>query len=163
MAKIGWGKPKVEFTPLVNGEVPENATFDKMPEIKQDTAKLTTTKGDKKEAIAEGGDVIDIRYAKSKYAFECEVFVQAGAKAPIEDNDGLVASNYAVRLTPEDPANEGFRMDNCKVTVETTFTSAEGKTLKYTFDGIKPAKGSIIKPYKETASGSGSETPANNA
>ena len=127
--------------------VAQDATFILMPEIKQDTAKLTTTKGDKKEAIAEGGDVIDIRYAKSKYAFECEVFVRTGANHPIADNDGIVGSNYMLRLIPEDPLNEGFVMDNCKVTVETTFTSADGKTLKYTFDGMKPATGNILKPY----------------
>lgn len=150
MAKIGWGKPTVEFAPCVNGVVGSNVEFKPMPEIKQDTAKLTTTKGDKKEAIGEGGEVIDIRYAKSKYAFECEVFVQAGAQAPIQDNDGIVDSNYSVRLTPEDPANEGFKMENCKVTVETTFTSADGKTLKYTFDGIKPASGNTLKSYSKT-------------
>ena len=149
MAKIGWGKPTVEFAPSVNGAA-QSGTFTAMPEIKQDTAKLTTTKGDKKEIIGEGGDVIDIRYSKSKYAFECEVFVQTGATAPIVDSDGIISSNYALRLTPEDPANEGFIMDNCKVTVETTFTSAEGKTLKYTFDGMKPAEGEILKVYKKT-------------
>lgn len=151
MAKIGWGKPTVEFAPCVNGAVASDVKFNPMPEIKQDTAKLTTTKGDKKEALGEGGEVIDIRYAKSKYAFECEVFVQNGVEAPIADNDGIVDSNYAVRLIPEDPSNEGFKMDNCKVTVETTFTSADGKTLKYTFDGMKPATGNTLQPYKKPA------------
>ena len=52
MSVLSWGKPTVEFTKSVNGAVPTEPTptWTAFPEIKEDTAKLTTTEGTKKEA-----------------------------------------------------------------------------------------------------------------
>lgn len=52
MATLSWGKPTVETVKLINGEIPTEAVWIKFPEIKTGTAKLTTTKGNKVEAIA---------------------------------------------------------------------------------------------------------------
>lgn len=151
MAILSWGKPTVEFTKSTDGAPASSATWTKFPEIKENTAKLTPTKGTKTEATAEGGDLVDARYSKNKYAFECEVFVKKGDTRPIEDEDGVVAENYAVRLTPEDEATEGFILENTSVSVEESWSSADGKMLKYTFDGLKPKTGKILKPYTKTA------------
>ena len=62
--------------------------------------------------------------------------------------------NYAVRLTPEDETCEGFLMENCAVSVEESWSSADGKLLKYTFDGLKPTTGKICKPYTKSSSAS---------
>ena len=45
MSVLSWGKPTVEFTKSVNGAVPTEPTptWTAFPEIKEDTAKLTTT------------------------------------------------------------------------------------------------------------------------
>lgn len=77
MSVLSWGKPTVEFTKSVNGAVPTEPTptWTAFPEIKEDTAKLTTTEGTKKEATEEGGDVVDTRRGKNKYVFELEIFV----------------------------------------------------------------------------------------
>lgn len=50
MSVLSWGKPKVEFTKSVNGAVPTEPTptWTAFPEIKEDTAKLTTTRGNEK-------------------------------------------------------------------------------------------------------------------
>lgn len=151
MSVLAWGKPKIEVAPFVNGALPATPTWSELPTVKENTAKLTTSKGSKQPAVGEGGEVIDIRYSKNSYSFECEVFVKKGDTRPIEDSDGLVENNYAVRLTPEDEDAEGFLFDKSIVTVEESWSSADGKLLKYTFDALKPATGKMCKPYVKTS------------
>jgi len=146
MAVIGWGKPKVEGGKLTaNGGAP--TTWIVFPEIVQGTAQLTTEQGNKQEALEEGGGIVDVRFDKSKYTFELELFVKKGDTKPIEDDDGIILDNYAIRLTPEDPKTEGFIMDRTNVSCVETWTSNDGKRWKYTFSGLKPQTGKILKPY----------------
>jgi len=51
------------------------------------------------------------------------------------------------RLTPEDPTMEGFVLDRTSVQLEEIFTAKDGKTIKYTFEGLVPATGDILKEY----------------
>jgi uncharacterized protein YkuJ len=145
MSNLAWGKPKVEINAFIGGSL--GLTWNQLPDLKQDSAKLTTGKGTKLEAIAEGGDVVDVKYQKNRYTFECEAFVQKGSSKPIEDVDGIVSENYGIRLTPEDDENEGWVMNKTVVTVETTWTSKDGTMLKYTFEGLKPATGKMLESY----------------
>lgn len=153
MSVLSWGKPTVEIGKLgADDAAPTDWIV--LPEIVTDTTKLNTEQGEKKEAIAEGGEIVDVRYSKSKYTLELELFVKKGDTKPIEDEDGIILDNYAVRLTPEDATNEGFIMDKTSVVCIETWTSADGKRWKYTFSGLKPKTGKILKPYKK-----GAETP----
>lgn len=147
MAVLGWGWNKLEITKSIGGAPAENADWKTFPEVKQGTAQLSVEAGEKVEAIDEKGDVVDTRTAKSKYTFECQIFVKKGDKKPISDEDGVIVDNYAVRLTPEDPTTEGFLMENTSVAVEETWSATDGKLLKYTFSGLKPKSGKICKPY----------------
>ncbi|MDL2310131.1 hypothetical protein LJC39_03330 [Parabacteroides sp. OttesenSCG-928-B22] len=147
MAVLSWGKPKVEVTPSIGGEAGTGATWKEFPEIKENTAKLTPTKGTKTEATQEGGETVDVRYSKNKYIFECEVFVKKGDTRPLDDEDGLIVDDQAVRLTPEDEETEGFLIDCSTASVEESWSSADGKMLKYTFDVKKPKTGKMVKPY----------------
>lgn len=149
MAILSWGKPKVEIVVAVAGAIPVTPVWVALPDIKENTAKLTPTKGGKTEAVAEGGEVVDVRYQKNKYSFECDVFVKKGATRPIVDADGLIVANYCLRLTPEDVTQEGWIMENTSVTCDESWTSADGKMLKYTFDALKPATGNLLKPYTQ--------------
>lgn len=149
MAVLTWGKPKVEIAPYVAGVLPATPTWAELPEIKENTAKLTTAKGTKQEAKGEGGELIDARYNKNAYSFECDIFQKRGDSKPIEDADGLIIPNYAWRLTPEDSTLQGHQMDKTSVSVEESWTSADGTMWKYTFEGLKPATGNILKPYTE--------------
>lgn len=108
-------------------------------------------RGTKKEATEEGGDVVDTRRGKNKYVFELEIFVKKGDEKPIEDEDGVIVDNYAVRLTPEDEACEGFLIENATVSVTESWSSADGKLWKYTFDAKKPETGKTLKPYTKSA------------
>ncbi len=149
MATLSWGKPKVEICAFVAGVMPTTPVWTSITPIKQDTTKLTTSKGAKQEAKEEGGGLVDVRFDKNGYSLELEIFVKKGATKPISDADGVIAEHYAVRLTPEDVTLEGFILDKTSVQVEETFTSKEGKTLKYTFEGLVPATGDILKEYTQ--------------
>ena len=149
MSVLSWGKPLVEWAASTSGA--PSGTYTAFSEIKEDTAKLTTTAGTKKEATQEGGGVIDVRYGENKYQFEVDLFVKKGDKKPFVDVNGVVAGNYAVRLTPEDDKCEGFIMENCTVTCQESYASADGMIWKYLFDGLTPASGNICKPYTKAS------------
>lgn len=137
----------MEFTISKGGEPESGATWSKMPEIVEGTATLETTEGELIEATEEGGAVVDSRRKKNKYKFSLEVFVKKGDTKPIDDSDGVIANNYAVRMTPEDPECEGFIFENSNVSVVETWNAADGKRWKYTFDAIKPKNGDLNKPF----------------
>jgi len=149
MSILSWGKPKVEVVAHVAGVIPAVPTWIVFPVIVEKTATLATEKGAKSEALGEGGEVIDTRYAKNKYSFSAEVFVKKGDSKPIVDDDGLIVANYGIRMTPEDVTLEGWIMEAAAVSVEETWSSEAGKKWKYTFDGVKPAAGAILKPYTQ--------------
>ena len=150
MATLTWGKPKIEIAPYVAG-VYGTPTWAVVGDVKQDTAKLTTAKGTKYEALNEGGELVDARYQKNKYSFEFELFVQKDVAAPITDTDGIIDANYALRLTPEDVTQAGFQLYKTAVSVETTWTSKDGTMLKYTFESLKPATGNMIRTYTQAS------------
>lgn len=148
MAVLSWGKPKVEYAKST-GTSTDPTTWDTMPEIKEDSASLEVTEGELIEATEEGGAVVDSRRKANKYKFTLDVYVKKGGTRPIADTNGIITDNYAVRVTPEDTACEGFILRKTNVTVAERWTAAEGKMLRYTFDGIKPdaTDGIICKPY----------------
>ncbi len=125
----------------------EKATWVTLTPIKQDSTKLTTTKGAKTEAKEEGGGLVDVRFDKNGYTVECELWVKKGWTRPIADSDGIIGQNYMVRLTPEDPTMEGFVIDRTSVQLEEIWAAKDGKTLKYTFEGLVPTTGDILKEY----------------
>lgn len=151
MAILSWGKPKVEIAPYVNGELPVTPTWTALPEIKQGTATLETEQGDKTEALDEAGDVVDVRFAKSKYTFSCSLYIKKNDTKPIEDSDGIITTNYAMRLTPEDSAAMGFMFPKTNVSVQETWSSEEGGLWVYTFSAIKPESGSTLQRYSVAA------------
>lgn len=145
MAKLSWGEPKVEIAPIDNGVI---GSYTALPEIKQGTATLNTEAGEQTEALDEGGNVVDSRTAKSKYTFECDIFVKKGDECPVEDEDGIVKTNYAMRLTPEDPTCHGFMMPMTSVSVQESWSSADGSLWHLTFKGLKPKSGRTLQPYQ---------------
>ncbi len=151
MAQLSWGKPSIEFGKCgANGAAPTTWTKLAYDPVENST-KLTPTKGEKKEAKVEGGENEAVKYAKNTFVFEFEVRAAKGRTKPIEDADGVVDGEYAVRLTPEDSTVEGILIDKATVSVEETFDTAEGKKWKYTFDVLKPAEGNQVKPYTAPA------------
>lgn len=139
---IGWGKPRLFKKKLGD----ENAKWEEIPTPAEGTTQLTTTKGDKVEAKLEGGANEDVRYNANTYALAFQIRLAKGKKVPFEHNDGIITDNYAFALVPEDPeVPSGFIMDKAVVSVEDTFTSADGGAITYTLDALKPEKGNQLK------------------
>lgn len=135
MAVIGWGKPRI-FVKDLDASSPK---WEELPTPVEDSTQLTTTKGDKQEAKIEGGENEDVKYGKNTYALVLNIRAAKGRKRPINGSDGVVAHYYAVALQPEDPEVPGFCMEKTTVSVEDTFTSADGGVWAYTFDALKYA------------------------
>lgn len=153
MAIVSWGRPTLEVCKLVNGEISTTPAWKTLQTPVVDTSKLNTEKGEKNEIILEGGDIFATRYSKNKYSFECQIPVAAGDLKAIEDEDGVIVDEYALRLTPEIEGADGWLMEKTAVSVIENWDSKVGSTRTYTFDGIKPKAGKILKPYtKESAS-----------
>lgn len=140
MAIIGWGEPTIEISKLSAEGAP--TTWEKVATPVEDTTQLVTTKGGKLEAPVEGGGFEDIKYKKNTYAVEFELYASKGRTKPIEDDDGVVQDQYAIRITPEDASVEGLVVDRSTVSVEDTWAANIGGKWKYTFDVLIPADGS---------------------
>ncbi len=149
MAVLSWGKCTLMHALSVNGAPSAGAEWEQWATPTEDTAKITPTLGDKKEAIESGGDIVDVRHGKTKYVLEFEVFVKKGEPRPIEDEDGIISGEHAFRIIPEDSACVGMQLDRCAGTVEESYSDTDGIMLKYSFDVMKPASGKKVKPYTD--------------
>lgn len=156
MAVIGWGKPRI-FIKDLDASAPK---WEELPTPVEDSTQLATTKGDKQEAKIEGGENEDVKYGRNTYALTLNIRAAKGRKRPISDEDGVVAHNYAVVVQPEDKDVQGYCMEKTTVSVEDTFTSADGGVWAYTFDALKPSadKKQIDWGVVEVTEGGGSIT-----
>ncbi len=152
MAVLSWGKCFIETTPSTDGAPGSSASWTTIDTPKENTTKVTPTAGTQTTATEEGGDVVDVRYGKTTYQLEFELFVKKGKQRPFEDNDGIITGEHAFRITPEDDACEGCQIDRSVVRVEETFTTADGKMLKYIAQCLKPKEGKTLKPYTKSGS-----------
>lgn len=164
MSVVNWGKPKLEIAAYENGALPANPTWTTLPEPVTDTTELATEEGDKVEAIEEGGGVVDTYRKKSKYSLSFELFEKKGETKPIEDNDGVIDTTYAIRLTPEDTTNNGYLMKKCSVSCLNTWKSADGGRWKYTFDALVPDDGSkMLERYVASTTNSTADSSSEEA
>jgi hypothetical protein len=147
MARIGWGKPILQIAPVIDNLTGMLGAFITLPVPVQDSTQLTTEKGNKLEAPLEGGELADVRYDKNKYTCEFELYKLKNTQKPIVDDDGIVSTEFALRIIPEDPSNEGWIMKRASVSVEDTWASNIGHKWKYTFEALKPASGKALEPY----------------
>ncbi len=142
MAVLSWGKPQVEYALLdASGRPGQYKAF---PEIVQGTATLEAVEGDLLEAKQEGGERVDARRSASSYTFKLSLFAKKNSTKPIEDTNGIVAGNYAIRLTAEDPAAIGFFMARASVSAGESWTAEQGTYWNYTFEGLAPVGGGRI-------------------
>lgn len=145
MAVLSWGKPRIQKCASVAG-IPDGNWVD-LDTPKQDTTKLTTTAGQEVTANEEGGDVVDVRAGKNTYSLEFDQFVKKGVARDFDDEDGLVAGEFAIRLIPEDEATEGLLIERATIRVEENYSATEGKIRHVVVKAIKPAAGKTLKPY----------------
>ena len=139
MSVLSWGKCKIETTSSTDGAPANEAVWTELDTPKEDTTKVTPTEGAEKKATEEGGELVDVRYAKTTYTLEFEIFVKKGKARPFEDTDG-----------PEDESCEGCQIDRSVVRCAESFSTADGKMLKYTASCLKPKTGKTVKPYTKS-------------
>ena len=101
---LSWGKPQINIGIRTGGAAP--STWQKEHPVVEGTAKLTPTKGTKREAKVEGGENEAVMYTKNTYAFEYEVRVRDGREPIIEDVDGVVAGSQSADKALLDYARE---------------------------------------------------------
>lgn len=142
--ELSWGKPVIKIGKLGDGGKAPISWID-IPTPVENSTKLTPTKGAKKEAKIEGGENEAVKYAANTYTFEFELRAGKGRAKPVEDIDGIISGEYAVKLQPEDPTVEGIVIDRSVMSMEETFDTENGKKWKYTFDVLKPSTGNQVK------------------
>lgn len=153
--ELSWGKPVIKIGKLGDGGKVPTSWID-IPTPVENSTKLTPTKGAKKEAKIEGGENEAVKYAANTYTFEFELRAGKGRAKPVEDIDGIISGEYAVKLQPEDPTVEGIVIDRSVMSMEETFDTENGKKWKYTFDVLKPSTGNQVKHEVVNFSGAGS-------
>ena len=153
MGVLSWGKCEIEHSVSTDG-VP-SATWDAFDTPKEGTTKLAPTAGAVKEAIEEGGDIIDSRTGKTKYTFEFDLFVKKGKTLPLEDEDGVITGEHAFRLTPEDPSCDGILIERCTIAAQLNYSTADGKVVHYVAQCLKPKTGKTVKAYTKVTTNPG--------
>lgn len=141
---ISWGKVKLALGK--RGANNANPTrWDVIDYIVEGTTALNVSKGEKKEAKIEGGEVEAVRYSANSYELVFDVRLAPGRTLPFVDADGLVTGEWVIVLQPEDPTALGYQFDNCVLSTEDSFSSDGGMILKVTASIVKPATGTAVK------------------
>ena len=86
-----------------------------------------------------------VKYAANTYTFEFEIRAGKGRRKPVEDTDGVITGEYAVKLQPEDKTVEGIIIDRSVLSLEDTYDTDNGTKWKYTADVLKPKTGNQVK------------------
>lgn len=139
---ISWGIPKIKATPLSGGGAA--VTFHTPVD---GSTQLSSEKGDKMEALIEGGEPEAVKYKRGKYTLEFQVRLgDSHNKWQIDGNDGVVSGEWSVELEPEDFATgaPGFKMPRAVCSYVDSYSSADGIIRTYTFDSLKPETGRQI-------------------
>lgn len=135
MSVLSTGKPRIWVAKLDK--------FDNIGEWKEvdvpkdGTTSLETSEGDSTEYLQEGGGKVDVEKKECGYTFVFDLFVKKGFKKPIEDKNGVIIDNYAVRLAPKDPECSGMLMYKAQVACISSFSVADGMICQYKFEGLQ--------------------------
>lgn len=154
---LSWGRPKIEVLNLSK----EGAKWQAFPTPAEGTTNLETTQGEKMEAKVEGGTNEAVKYKANSHKLTLDIR-QASDRADandnfIEDVDGVVNDEYAVRVTPEDGKAVHALMRRAAVNVQAKYTANDGWIKTYTFDSMKPADKEDGSPVPQLQLGAKSE------
>ena len=141
MAIIGWGKPRIFYKELGKA----SAVWKEFDTPVEGSTSLATTKGDKTEAKVEGGANEAVKYGKNTYALTFNIRAAKDRTRPIDDEDGVISTGYAIALQPEANDAPGFVMEATTASVEDSFSSADGGVWAYTFDALVPEQSGFEK------------------
>lgn len=148
---ISWGVPTIKATKLAadgsvaTGDAAKAVTF---PTPVDGSTQLSTEKGNKMEALVEGGEPEAIKYKRGRYTLEFQVRFGAGRKPEdlIDGTDGVVEGEWQLELEAEDKASgaPGFKFPKSVCSYEDSYTSEDGIIRTYSFESLKPASGAQV-------------------
>lgn len=149
---LAWGK----CTVYVKKNVTSSTTFNKEPEIVENSTNLEPTQGKTLEAPVEGGALQAFKQLENRYLLKYQLRVASGVKSNIEHSNGVVADNYSVAIVPENEAAYGVLIENASVSVlDNQFNSEAGIVDEFQFTPLLPDDGSkIVKRGKLAVTGS---------
>lgn len=156
MATILWGKPAITVT-VVNSEGASARLT--IPTPVQNSTTLSTERGDKHEALIEGGGNEAVRYDRGKYTFEFEVRFAAERYMPFSDKskDGNVTGTYKFEVSDPENANAPtMTMHEAVVTYEDTLDSDDGARRHFYCESLIPSGDGEQVTWGDGASTSGS-------
>ena len=131
----------MEVCKLEDGALPVSPQWKEIAPIQAESTQLEGEDGDTQEAREEGGGLVDMRRNKSTYTLTLSQYKKKGVEQVIEDDDGVIIDNYAVRVTPEDPTNDGIFMACAMVSVSKNFSTTDGILWNWTFTALQPKDG----------------------
>ena len=155
MSTLSWGKCSIQTTAVTDGAPATNAEWTNIDTPKDGTTKLTSTAGTETEALEEGGEVVDSRVAKNKVQLEFDLFRKKGGTRPWTDTDGIIAGEHAFRILGEDDSCPGIQIDRTTVSVQTSYSTADGIIDHYVAKALKPKSGTMLKEYTKTTTPGG--------
>lgn len=135
MSVLSTGKPTIEIAAL--DEFDNIGEWVEIETPKDGTTSLETSKGEETEYRQEGKGIVDKEVGDSTYNFVFDLFVKKGFKKPIEDINGVIVTNYAVRLSPKDKKATGFIIYKAQVSCLNTYSTADGMICRYEFAGLQ--------------------------
>lgn len=138
---LSWGKCKIWIGKLGDSDAAPSS-WTEVPTPVENSTVLTGTKGDKTEAKVEGGEVEAVKYGKNTYTLTFNIRAAKGRAKPVEDKNGTIEGNYAIKLQPEDATVEGLDIKKTTLSMLPSFSTAEGTIWQYTADVLLPADGS---------------------
>lgn len=138
---LSWGKCAIWLGRLGASDAAPSS-WTKVPTPVENSTILTPTKGEKTEAKIEGGEVEAVRYGKNTYSLAFNIRAAKGRTKPVEDINGTIEGNYAIKLQPEDPTVEGLYIKKATLSMLPSFNTSEGTIWQYTADVLFPSDGS---------------------
>lgn len=151
MAILSWGAVTIEVEPITGtGATATKRTFKTNVE---GSTELSTTQGDTTEAKIEGGDIEAVRYSKNTYELTWQERAKDTDSTQLANEDGVVAGEFKITLTPENTAAPGLTIARASINVQTSYSSEDGIITTYTASPLKPTSGNMVEIKAGTAAG----------
>lgn len=109
------------------------------------SVKLSASKGDKQELKTEGGFTEAVRRGANTYSLEFEIRMGHNTELPVTFTDGVCNGVFSLRLTGDNKAAKGIRIDKCYLSSEDSADMSEGYKIKVTADAVRPVAGNTVK------------------
>lgn len=133
---LSWGKPTLKVWKTTEQE----SAAVTLPTPIEDSTELQAEKGDKMEAKIEGGENEAVKYKRNTYTLVFNIRRAKDRRLPFDIDDGLVKGTYKIRLIPEDSTAPGFLLNCGVVSINETWTAADGGIWEVTVDATRPSE-----------------------